>query len=247
MLKTPKVRREDLAPGGCLCDHCTGKCCRYFSLPVATPTTPDDYDAIGAYLDSSEALVYVEKGTWYAVVMTRCHFLTRENRCRIYLNRPKVCQEYTTADCEYDTDWTFERVFETADQLRDYVELQSPPPRRPRGRRTGPPVRLPEHIEGRVLLTFALETPKTRDDYDAIRWYLAHERTVVYVHDKSWHLAVLRRRSPANSRADSDPAQPASGHPENVFETSEQLWEYAEMVLPAPRRPKRRVAAVTVG
>ena len=29
-----KPRRDDLKPGECLCDHCTGKCCRYFSLPI---------------------------------------------------------------------------------------------------------------------------------------------------------------------------------------------------------------------
>ena len=63
--KATKVRREDLKPGACLCDHCAGKCCRYFSLPIDTPTTWDDYDAIRWYLAHGETLVYVEKGTWY--------------------------------------------------------------------------------------------------------------------------------------------------------------------------------------
>ena len=30
-------RREELAAGECLCDHCTGRCCRYFSLPIDNP------------------------------------------------------------------------------------------------------------------------------------------------------------------------------------------------------------------
>ena len=58
-----KPRRDELKPGECLCDHCTGKCCRYFSLPIDTPTTWDDYDSIRWYLAHDRTLIYVEKGT----------------------------------------------------------------------------------------------------------------------------------------------------------------------------------------
>ena len=135
-IKLKKVTRGDLKPGECLCDHCVGKCCRYFSLPIDTPTTWDDYDAIRWYLAHGQTLVYVEEGTWYLVVMTKCKYLTREDRCQIYYNRPKICQEYTTADCEYDSDWTFDKVFETAEQIWEYAEAVLPPRRRPRP--TGP-------------------------------------------------------------------------------------------------------------
>ena len=134
--KTKKVAREDLKPGACLCDHCVGKCCKYFSLPIDTPSTWDDYDAIRWYLAHGETLVYVDKGIWHLLVGTRCKYLRRDNRCGVYLNRPKICQEYTTDDCEYDTDWTFEKVFETAEQIWEYAEAVLPPRRRPRP--TGP-------------------------------------------------------------------------------------------------------------
>jgi len=128
--RKPKVRRDDLKPGDCLCDHCTGKCCRYFSLPIDTPTTWDDYDAIRWYLAHGRTLVYVEKGTWFLVVMTRCRYLTRDDRCAIYLGRPKICNEYTTKDCEYDDDWIFEKVFECPEQLWEYAEAVLPPKKR---------------------------------------------------------------------------------------------------------------------
>ena len=48
--KGRRPRRDELAPGECLCDHCTGRCCRYFSLPIDNPTTWNDYDAIRWYL-----------------------------------------------------------------------------------------------------------------------------------------------------------------------------------------------------
>src|SRR3954471_18429470 len=96
-----RLRREDLKPGDCLCHHCTGKCCRYFTVPLETPRTWDDYDAIRWYLAHGRTLAYVEKGSWYLVVMTRCRYLTLDDRCRIYHDRPKICQDYTTAECEY--------------------------------------------------------------------------------------------------------------------------------------------------
>ena len=128
--RTKRVRREDLAAGDCLCNHCTGKCCRYFSLPIATPATWDDYDAIRWYVAHGRTLVYVEKGTWYLVVMTRCKYLTRDDRCRTYLSRPKICRDYTTNECEYDDDWLFEKVFETPEQIWEYAEAVLPPRRR---------------------------------------------------------------------------------------------------------------------
>ena len=65
---------------------------RYFSLPIETPHAWDDYDAIRWYLAHGQTLVYVEKETWFLVVMTRCQFLTAEDRCGIYHSRPKICR-----------------------------------------------------------------------------------------------------------------------------------------------------------
>jgi len=132
------VKREDLAPGANLCDHCTGKCCRYFTVPLESPKTWGDYDAIRWYLAHQDTLVYVESGDWYILVKSKCKYLLEDNRCGIYHDRPEVCRGYTTDDCEYDTDWTFEKVFETAEQLWEYAEALLPP------RRTG---RKPKGLE----------------------------------------------------------------------------------------------------
>jgi len=141
---TPVPPRKNTLPraaipaGDSLCDHCAGKCCRYFSLPIETPKGWDDYDAVRWYLAHGQTLVYVEKGTWYLVVMTRCNYLTPEDRCGIYHDRPKICREYTTAECEYDEDWIFEKVFETPEQLWEYADAVLPPRRRPKPAPPGP-------------------------------------------------------------------------------------------------------------
>jgi uncharacterized protein len=139
-VKKAKLRRDQLKPDECLCDHCTGKCCRYFSLPIETPSTWDDYDAIRWYLAHGPTLVYVEKETWYLVVMTRCTYLTDDDRCRIYLSRPKICQEYATSECEYDDDWMCEKVFEIPERTWESAEAVLPPRLNPRRRGAALPV-----------------------------------------------------------------------------------------------------------
>jgi Fe-S-cluster containining protein len=99
-------------------------------LPIDEPTTWDDFDAIRWYLAHGRTMIYVEKGQWYLLVMTRCQYLTAHDRCRIYLNRPKICREYTTANCEYDEDWLFDKLFEVPEQIWEYAEAILPPRRR---------------------------------------------------------------------------------------------------------------------
>ena len=59
---TRKPSREELKPGEVLCEHCTAKCCRYFALPIETPTKRDDFNNIRWYLLHGRAAVFVEDG-----------------------------------------------------------------------------------------------------------------------------------------------------------------------------------------
>jgi Fe-S-cluster containining protein len=85
-------------------------------------------------------MIYVEKRQWYLLVSTRCNYLTGDNRCGIYFNRPKICRDYSTDNCEYDNDWSFEKLFETPEQIWEYAEAVLPPRRRNRASGAGPPV-----------------------------------------------------------------------------------------------------------
>jgi Fe-S-cluster containining protein len=121
-----KPAREELAPGDVLCDYCTAKCCRYFALPIETPTDLKDYEYIRWYLLHDRASVFTEDDTWYLLVHTVCKHLGPDNRCGIYNTRPQICREYSTANCEYEENWTYERYFETAEQVHEYAEAVLP-------------------------------------------------------------------------------------------------------------------------
>ena len=120
MLKQIKPRREDLKPGQVLCQFCTAKCCRYFALAIETPSTFEDFEYIRWYLLHDRATVFTEDDTWYLLVHTVCKHLQDDHRCGIYETRPTICRQYTTDECEYDDDWTYDRYFETAEQIAEY-------------------------------------------------------------------------------------------------------------------------------
>jgi Fe-S-cluster containining protein len=117
-----KPPREDVAPGEILCKYCTAKCCRYFALPLETPDSFSDYEYIRWYLLHDRATAFIEDGTWYLLVHTRCKHLGGDNLCRSYATRPKICRDYSTKDCEYEDDWVYEHYFETSEQVAEYVE-----------------------------------------------------------------------------------------------------------------------------
>lgn len=117
-----RVHREDLKPDECLCDYCSAKCCRYFALPIETPTCWKDFDYIRWYLLHGQASVFTEDDSWYLIVHTECKHLQADNRCGAYYTRPRICREYSTTNCEYEDDWVYERYFETAEQVYEYAE-----------------------------------------------------------------------------------------------------------------------------
>src|SRR5687768_14556066 len=138
-MELPRLRkpnREELKAGECLCEHCTAKCCRYFALPIDTPTTGKDFDYMRWYLLHDRASIFTEDETWYLLMQTACRHLQSDNRCGIYDTRPQICREYTTDDCEYDDSWVYERYFETPEQVSEYAEAVLP-------RRSGQSFRTP--------------------------------------------------------------------------------------------------------
>ena len=70
------------------------------------------------YLLHERASIFTENNTWYLLVHTVCKHLGEDNRCGIYETRPQICRDYTTEDCEYEDSWTYERYFETAEQIK---------------------------------------------------------------------------------------------------------------------------------
>jgi Fe-S-cluster containining protein len=91
-------------------------------LPIDEPAEYADYEFIRWFLLHEHATVFVEDGTWYLLVHTKCRHLADDNRCQIYATRPQICRDYSTENCEYEDDWVYDQYFETAEQVEEYTE-----------------------------------------------------------------------------------------------------------------------------
>ena len=106
-----------------LCESCAALCCRYVALPIDNPEDVRDYDNIRWYLMHENMVVFVEEEQWYLGVFSKCKHLQPDNRCGVYLTRPRICRKYDTDNCDYHGgDYNYSDLFTSADQLREYAE-----------------------------------------------------------------------------------------------------------------------------
>lgn len=114
-----------------------------------------------------------------------------------------------------------------------------------------------EYCTAKCCRYFALpiDTPQTRDDFDHIRWYMLHGNVTLFVEDDVWYLCVhadckhitadyrcgiyedrpgiCRKYTTDECEYDDDAVY------DKYFETPEQIWEYAEALLPPRARKKK--------
>ena len=117
-----KPRRDEISKDANLCEHCNAKCCRYFALPIDTPEGWREFDFMRWYLLHDKATIFVDDGEWFLLVHSKCKFLRNDNLCGIYETRPDICRDYTTAKCEYEDRWVYDKYFETPEQIAEYAE-----------------------------------------------------------------------------------------------------------------------------
>lgn len=127
MTTTSKITRDQLKPGEVLCSYCTAKCCGYFALQIDTPTSRTDFDSIRWYMLHGRVSIFVDDGDWYLMVHSVCDKLRDDYMCGIYEDRPQICRDYTTDNCEYEDNTCYEKFFETPEQLWEYALAVLPP------------------------------------------------------------------------------------------------------------------------
>lgn len=54
------IKRHEVPEGKVLCDYCTAKCCRYFSLAIDRPKSAKDLDYYRWYLLHEHATIFTE-------------------------------------------------------------------------------------------------------------------------------------------------------------------------------------------
>lgn len=106
------------------CTDCNAKCCKYVTVEIDTPTCKRDYDTIRWYLIHQNIRVLLDNyNTWHVEFLTPCNYLTSDNTCRIYTNRPKLCRDYPDDEtyCENE-DKPYAILFSTVEEFDRYLD-----------------------------------------------------------------------------------------------------------------------------
>ena len=125
--KSPAAKKTKKVTSACI--KCSGKCCRYFALPIDTPEDWDDFDDIRWYLCHHDVTVFVEDGDWYLNVKNTCRYLSEKDfRCRNYDLRPHICRQYDTDNCDLTgDDYGYEMHFLNDKQMEEYMRIKFGP------------------------------------------------------------------------------------------------------------------------
>ncbi len=111
------------------CHLCTARCCKYFALPIDTPTGHEDYEHIRWYLMHEGVAIWMDDGDWYLEIRTVCKHLQPDNSCGIYETRPQICRDYGTENeegpCEFFTDdLKYDLYFESDEDFAVWVSAE---------------------------------------------------------------------------------------------------------------------------
>ncbi len=105
------------------CSRCLpAACCMYYAFEIDRPETRKDYESLLWKLAHKLTSIYIYRKKWYLMIHTRCNFLNQQNKCDIYEQRPYLCREHSTANCEFsDSDYGFSEHFRSYDELLVYI------------------------------------------------------------------------------------------------------------------------------
>ena len=107
-----------------LCEECNAECCRYITCIIQTPKDEADWDEIKWMLLHEGVTVYVDKdGDWNVETLTNCKNLDEKTKkCKDYENRPHVCRDHGTHECEGNDLDKDQLVFETPEDVDEYLK-----------------------------------------------------------------------------------------------------------------------------
>ena len=116
-------------------DKCRAECCKYFMVKIDPPRTRADRDEHRWFLMHEGVELRIEGRKWYMLVHSRCKNLTPNSFCRIYGERPDLCEDYDEESCDSafrggPAEGTV--CFRTVDEYDDYMARRGKPwrPRR---------------------------------------------------------------------------------------------------------------------
>lgn len=109
------------------CASC-GECCTYVATQIDDPQSFGDYENLYWYLAHENVAVYIDwEGDWYLEFQTRCKNLTDAKTCAVYVDRPRVCSEFSSDECERNSrEPAYKHLFRSHEDLLGWMQARRP-------------------------------------------------------------------------------------------------------------------------
>jgi len=106
------------------CMRCTGSwCCTYFTQQIDTPRSREDFDVLLWQISHERTEIYKDEDGWFLLLLLPCEHLQADGGCGIYEQRPKICRDHSSDNCEIDGlagEEDFDLYFRDYESLRKY-------------------------------------------------------------------------------------------------------------------------------
>ena len=83
------------------CEKCTGICCKNLAVEIGRPENKSEVEALKWQLHFDTVKVYIHNKRWHMLIDGECLYLSKNNKCTIYSNRPNRCRAYNPPNCEF--------------------------------------------------------------------------------------------------------------------------------------------------
>ncbi len=114
------MKRKPGVPHNKHCKDCPAICCKNLAMAIGKPANGKEVEDLKWQLQFTHVKVYIRHHHWYQWIKTQCMYLTKDNKCSIYENRPDICRKHNPPDCEKFGKF-YDVMISTPDELEAYL------------------------------------------------------------------------------------------------------------------------------
>lgn len=96
-----KKKNKSRTPKNEHCQKCPGACCKNLALEIGAPVNKQEIEDLKWQLHFDTVKVYIRGKRWYQWIKGKCIFLSDDNRCTSYNERPSICRKHNPPHCEF--------------------------------------------------------------------------------------------------------------------------------------------------
>ena len=106
-------------------EQCNAICCNDLAVQIYKPVTKAEKEDLRWHLFFEGVKVYIKHRKWHLLIHSQCRYLSEDNLCTIYDDRPERCRKHNHPHCELEGKF-YDIMIETPEQFDEYFNMKKP-------------------------------------------------------------------------------------------------------------------------